>query len=46
MKKIDWDKVWHEYDHWSINTLGTGTRTSWKKKIQSLVEVQLRRKKR
>ena len=48
MKKIDWDKVW---DRWEIWYDRTGWKThsyvldDMKRKIQSLVEAQLKRKK-
>ncbi len=47
--KIDWDKVWSEFDKW-WNTEFVKYRIPQfpenKKKIQSLVESQLKRKKR
>jgi len=46
--KIDWDKVWHGYAIWAgirkpENLLPP---LPWQKKIQSLVEVQLKRRKK
>ena len=44
MKKIDWDKVWVSFERWHEEKF-----KFWhdqQKKIQSLVEAQLKRKKK
>lgn len=52
MKKIDWDKVWTHFNKWADKKLGFieyPDNEDWvkqKKKIQSLVEAQLKPKKK